>query len=292
MGNAQLKRKYVEHAIRSLKNVLRSFPGAYICPICVELFPDLEAFSIEDVPPASIGGRRICVTCQPCNSTAGHAIDAAVQWETKLRRGFLANGMVAERAKLKISEVSLNVDVTRDKNGLNVVVAPGQNDPRAVEAGKAEMQDACFRKRGTFTLTKSASYKQRAADVGYLKSAYLAAFAKFGYRWIFQPALNSVREQIRWPGTMVLERFRVYLGSELPSGDGIYFLSNPLKCLLVKIDRSGVLLPWLRGEGAGVFEWLQTQSDRESSVRCSITDGWSWPTTLELSLDQIEPNDS
>lgn len=50
----------------------------YKCPLCMQSFSDDEVvknLTEEDVPQASLGGKRIALTCRFCNSTCGHSID-------------------------------------------------------------------------------------------------------------------------------------------------------------------------------------------------------------------------
>lgn len=50
----------------------------YKCPLCMQSFSDDEVvknLTEEDVPQASLGGKRIALTCRSCNSTCGHSID-------------------------------------------------------------------------------------------------------------------------------------------------------------------------------------------------------------------------
>jgi hypothetical protein len=52
----------------------------YVCPLCGEEFSAADAESgqltLEDVPPRSVGGRPLCLTCKPCNDRGGHATRA------------------------------------------------------------------------------------------------------------------------------------------------------------------------------------------------------------------------
>src|SRR5262245_31174488 len=47
----------------------------YGCPLCLRIYPSPSAFTVEDVPPKSVGGRPLLLTCYDCNSKAGHTID-------------------------------------------------------------------------------------------------------------------------------------------------------------------------------------------------------------------------
>jgi hypothetical protein len=53
------------------------------------------------------------------------------------------------------------------------------------------------------------SFSAPRAATGWLRAAYLVFFATLGYRFIFRPELDIVREKIRQPDTCTLDRFRV-----------------------------------------------------------------------------------
>ena len=56
--------------------------GVYICPQCSTPYErgalDARTLTREHVPPESLGGKRLVLTCQRCNSTSGSALDAAM----------------------------------------------------------------------------------------------------------------------------------------------------------------------------------------------------------------------
>ena len=54
----------------------------YICPLCLNTFNLSELgdkvndiLTVEDVPPKSLGGNPILITCRNCNSKCGHNLD-------------------------------------------------------------------------------------------------------------------------------------------------------------------------------------------------------------------------
>jgi len=51
----------------------------YVCPLCRDAFERSEIeskLSVEHVPPSSVGGRPVALTCKRCNNTAGTLLDA------------------------------------------------------------------------------------------------------------------------------------------------------------------------------------------------------------------------
>jgi len=77
--------RYGSKAIAKYRNGDSSI---YYCPICQLGYCEASAITgeltLEDVPPKSIGGKPILLTCRKCNSSAGHIIDAAIANKNKL----------------------------------------------------------------------------------------------------------------------------------------------------------------------------------------------------------------
>ena len=50
---------------------------AFICPLCMNIInvEDKDKITLEDVPPESVGGKPILVTCADCNNTLGGRVD-------------------------------------------------------------------------------------------------------------------------------------------------------------------------------------------------------------------------
>ncbi len=87
-------------------------------------------------------------------------------------------------------------------------------------------------------------FKWRHASIGDLKSAYVAAFAMFGYLYAFEENLDLIREQISSPDIDVLPCVTWIGPRALPSKRVILGMKEPCRGLLVQLDRSFVGLPW------------------------------------------------
>lgn len=76
--------EWFRRGMDALQRVAMSPPVAYLCPLCFSLVtPEQLAanntiISVEHVPPGSIGGKPMCLTCKPCNNWAGTYLDS--QW--------------------------------------------------------------------------------------------------------------------------------------------------------------------------------------------------------------------
>ena len=60
----------------------------YVCPQCLNAFPESALLAgwltQEHVPPESVGGKKIVLTCKNCNNTAGHSTDADMRREADI----------------------------------------------------------------------------------------------------------------------------------------------------------------------------------------------------------------
>ena len=72
----------------------------YACPCCLRAYgrdaPSDGTLTYEDVPPKSVGGRWLVLTCKQCNNTAGTRLDAQARLREE-QLDFLA-GRVPDRA--------------------------------------------------------------------------------------------------------------------------------------------------------------------------------------------------
>ena len=60
----------------------------YVCPQRLQAFPESALatgwLTREDVPPKSVGGKKLVLTCRNCNSAAGHEMDDDMRLEANI----------------------------------------------------------------------------------------------------------------------------------------------------------------------------------------------------------------
>jgi len=104
---------------------------AFICPLCMNIInvEDKDKITLEDVPPESVGGKPILVTCADCNNTLGGRVDNYLYNEllvyhllrhpenTSFKTTFVLNGIqIKGRMKLDLNSERPKVQCTIDAN--------------------------------------------------------------------------------------------------------------------------------------------------------------------------------
>lgn len=188
-----------------IKNTNLKYDNTFICPICLQQFslPDLESNSpnmltLEHAPPEAVGGDGIVLTCKDCNSSAGHEIDFHLT-ERLLeadRRGFLpkssarikvTNGTITVQANIHVEDDGVMKMTHSEKNNhtvrlINFIdsIDPIDNPLVNIDFGNSRTEYSRF-------------------EIALLKTAYLLAFAKYGYSFILSSEYDIVRQQILSP---------------------------------------------------------------------------------------------
>ncbi len=222
----------------------------YVCPLCQVPFSreDLKLLSVEHVPPRAIGGRALVLTCRACNNRAGARLDTAMVRHDRVL-GFALGQTPPDKpinARIQVAEhiVTADVAATGKKVSLQVV-------PRAVNPlGLAAFNDAVDKHTAAGTLKVSVSlwaerYAERDLRNGWLRAAYLVAFAAFGYQYIFDPALAPVRRQLAdLDGDHIRDYF--YIDTSADRATRMLARVREPACLWVQMGRYIVILPPLR----------------------------------------------
>ena len=193
-------------------------PLMYACPICLTAYGRAAVqaglLTAEDVPPQSLGGRPLVLTCHRCNSTAGTKIDAHARRRENMREVVGGLQVGARRdVRLTVDDYTVQATASNDGSTIHFDVPARINRPgvpyevlRLVQAEEKPI-------KVTYTETP---WSEFSASICWLKSAYLALFAAAGYTVVFAPAMQSVREQILHPQTRRIARWGLELPEDVP----------------------------------------------------------------------------
>lgn len=127
------------------------------------------------------------------------------------------------------------------------VPKPKINNPADLERMEEHMR-VLSETRSTdfrFTVTPQLRYFADHARVSWIRTAYLAAFALFGWNYILQPALQPIREQLMNSSTITLPLLSMYDPNGDPGRHEIWTIKQPTehRSLLVIAGQQGMFLP-------------------------------------------------
>lgn len=264
--------------------------GLYICPLCMNVFDksctsaeSLTPLTLEDIPPKSLGGKPLVLTCKTCNSKAGHDLDIHVL--NVLKEEALQNLSPNSGGKVVIEKDSkkMNGTIKIDENRLaHLDLRPEISNPsdtkyivnkvinRRFKNVKTEELTVIFKKNGNL----------RRSEVGLLRLAYLLAFAKFGYGFIVNLNLPKIREQIQNPDKDILKQvFCIktnfgdnYLGTNIiHSPKELFGFLVVFKLKSQSFNRNfGVILPGPTSPGMEIYDFIDNKlKDNDTkSINC------------------------
>jgi hypothetical protein len=175
---------------------------------------------------------------------------------------------------------------------------PKANNPADVERA-VESFDQLVEGIGddTFTLTFKHAFEPRRARLGWLRAAYLIAFAQFGYRYILRPAFEPLRAQLMSPDEAVLDPPPVTIDPSAVGEHGGRLLMPSTDVLDIVIVDMGWVYAFLPGAdgSAGFFDTViervlaLSQSRRQEAgiVGLDLPGGTlEWPTSPQYVFDR------
>ena len=265
------------------------FSDGYICPLCFDVFleKDLDNtlpnyLTFEDIPPVSLGGKPLALTCKKCNSTSGHELDAhllnnLLEADAKM---FLPNSKAETIFKLHGNKVNGIIEVD-EKGTLKIDLQSQRSNPIQSKQFMKDMfpprtiynplfypdklfGDEC--KTPTFQMQFKKTSNERRAEVALLRIGYLLAFATMGNGFYMNGGLYKVREQILNPDKDILPKV-FWIKLEFPKeNEGVNIISLPkeLQSFLVvfnlktksKSRQFAIVLPGPSMPGLKVYDFI------------------------------------
>lgn len=254
----------------------------YDCPICLNEYADSNELTLEHAPQESIDGKGIALTCKGCNSPHDSGADSAVLRERlflRFRTGKLDRTI---RGKMQVFGESVNIEVMQKSGCTELIIDDKINNPliaqHTTEALKSDQVSEV-------QFSPIFHCSPRKASIGYLKSAYIGAFAKFGYSYIRRPCLEIVREQIHNPEKMILQNIRQLTNVHNLPERAILLAKSPVQCIVAKIDDSLICLPWPTGDGVEFWKWHQSMTEKSAVIGRFGGHICPWPTEPEMLID-------
>ncbi|CAL9481943.1 hypothetical protein SUDANB108_03071 [Streptomyces sp. enrichment culture] len=221
-----------------LDDVLPADKNFYACPCCLVAYP-CEAIpagllTIEDVPPKSVGGRPLLLTCKRCNNTAGSVFDSHAA--TRADAEDFIRGRITGRPLPMTSHVDgipLRGTARWTDNGIQFVGVPERNDPK-VQAAHLEALDAHVYGRNprlNHSFTVHTRFDEARARISWIRAAYLAAFAALGWSYIFRSVMDPYRKQLQQPDVSVVPTYILRNPNASPEERRVLLVDRPTSCL-------------------------------------------------------------
>jgi len=242
-----------------------------ICPLCFNKFFTLDNFvdgslTLDHVPPESLGGKGIVLTCKRCNNEQGtHLESFLVSHINDLnalqgRPNSFIDGTIT-------TDLIEKVRINFQQNGKSFSIFPH----KAAYLKEAERFTNQFANGqvGSLKLTLRMTNPRR-AKLSLLRSAYLLAFAYMGYGFLNNDNLEIVRKQLDNPEIDLFPEQAIQYVSEneFPDtflginiirnehGEKSYYIIFDIK-KIEKSYRAGVMLPGPNDSDYRVFQHIR-----------------------------------
>ena len=109
----------------------------YVCPICRKPFTveavDDGRLSKEHVPPQSVGGHELLLTCTACNNTAGTKLDADAKTKEDVRLAMTGRPDRPHRIKATIGGITVNGQLHAKDGSYSLTIPKHLNRPGTSE---------------------------------------------------------------------------------------------------------------------------------------------------------------
>jgi hypothetical protein len=283
---------WFEFGVQAVQRARPGTPECYFCPLCLRGFgrEQIAAWlTCEDVPPKSVGGRKIVLTCRECNSTSGHRLDA----ELRRRETLLdfARGTMKKPTPGVMSVGGMSLRATLMATGENVdIFADVERNPPGAPAAVMEMLERIVADKEvgrSLELHFNERFRARQASIGWLRAAYLAAFTALGYRYILNPALDCVREQIVKPTVSLIKTFSVAVPTASPQERLLALVGEPgeIRSLLVRMGGQMMFLPEPETREMDFYQRIEEGLGKLGGRARFRGTSIPWPTRPAFALD-------
>lgn len=264
----QLRQKLFEQGCAALGAARPTAPTGYCCPICLRGFPSTDFLTLEDVPPESVGGKPLVLTCKDCNNTAGHELDSHIAAAAEFAD--IAAGRRPLDTRFTFAGETITASVRFTKDNVEIVAQPFRSDPKA-QQGLLKAFEVAAAQQSTghsFNISFLYPHDPWREDVAWLRVGYLYAFAGLGYNYILRPQLTEIRSQIKNPDQLLVP-YLVKRVTRPTQREVLHFIFTPpsFRSIAVLVRDRLIVLP--------DFEYPSTLKARLASLPPE-----AWPNTF------------
>jgi len=192
----KLKIQYLSILNDNLTRVDKRRKNIFICPTCLDEIDinDLDNISEAHIIPKSAKGSEKTFLCRKCNNNFGSKQDKWFGEMINLHNESKTFGEIElEGRYFTIGDRKVcGKWFTKEDGALAFVFYQNRNSPQDYEY----FNECCKNNKITFSLEYPIMKEENLIKKGYLTAAYLYYFSIFGYSWILQTHLDSVRKNI------------------------------------------------------------------------------------------------
>jgi len=254
----------------------------YICPLCLRGYTKLaldqnfhNPLTLEDVPPKSLGGKPLLLTCKECNSKAGYMLDSVLMHHIQ-SQGFF---QLSPGSKV-VGKVSVN-----KLGAVNSIIKMGGNrelyfqvDGENYMVQKHILELNTSESGGNIDFTFQIP-SRTLAWVAILRIGYLLSFNYLGNLMLLSPNIEKIVRQVNHPDQRILPHSSVTkINKKEGFKAGLYFLTSPesYRCFFVTFsiqidgysENFGVFIPGPGEDGWRHFENIKSlKSDSNLSFK-------------------------
>ena len=208
----------------------------FICPMCFQYFTRQETarknslVTVEDVPPRSLGGKPITLTCVGCNRWAGRELESHLNHVFDLIEFHNAIPGASLEGKIEYPNIgNINAHLSFMPNRhLKSEISESRSNPSAILKLLATKGD-----NPELITIKSSGKRGRPikygrAECAILRIAYLIGFSQFGYSYIYSSPISLVRSQILNPDDLILSNWGIIPANNLSDDSlGVNLVTHP-----------------------------------------------------------------
>ncbi len=204
--------KFLNEISQELARFDFNLSGLFRCPTCLRDLPvenfgssDVaRAISEEHIIPDSVGGKQTTFLCKSCNSTfGGKQTKWLVEW-IELNEGgapFPSNPK-KQKASINANGRKLNGSMhVGDDGAIEFYTDRKRSNPVDFDAHWREPKPSEIKIEFSMPVFSN----EESLRVGYLTAAYGLWFKNFGYSFVLQSIMNTVREQMQHPEKCIID---------------------------------------------------------------------------------------
>jgi hypothetical protein len=278
-------------------HLLRDDPAVYPCPLCSRLFTKLDLIAdrltAADVPPKPAGGKPMLLTCAPCNNDRGGSkIDSHAAPRERFVDSQTGVRITPFKGEHTVGKSTARVDVWAGPGPIGIAYTKKRNNPNDFQAYKKDFANPS---NVLQRISEDRGFSREKADLSYVRAAYLASFAVFGWAHIIRKAYVPLRRRLESRTTTTdLPAIVGYNVNRTSRENEILLVTEPGPqhgLLLVKMSRAMVALPGPRDE--------RTLEDVAATLPSVLADGGGqrvegfpipWPTRPTHHCDREPPH--